>query len=101
MCARRGGRARDCANEEQQTDFTLRASTRHCNQPTLEGNGPAMPFTNAEKQRRYRQRHLGVDGKKVRIQLFLTSIARAGLTRLGCHHSRTVMRLSQGAVCQG
>jgi len=29
-----------------------------------------MPLTNAEKQRAYRERHLGADGEKARIQLF-------------------------------
>jgi hypothetical protein len=32
-----------------------------------------MALTNAEKQRAYRQRHLGHDGEKARIQLFLSA----------------------------
>jgi hypothetical protein len=41
-----------------------------------------MPQTNAERQRAYRERHLGVDGEKARIQLFLSASTRAQLERL-------------------
>ncbi len=37
-----------------------------------------MAFTNSEKQARYRERHLGVDGEKVRVGLILGN-------PLGCH----------------
>jgi len=40
-----------------------------------------MPLTSAEKQRRYRERHLGVHGKE-RIQLFINVHAKAQLGRL-------------------
>jgi hypothetical protein len=44
-----------------------------------------MPFTNAEKQQRYRERPLGVEGKKARVLLFLSVTARARLNRLARH----------------
>ena len=41
-----------------------------------------MVPTNAEKQARYRKRHLGVDGEKARIQFILDADARVHLGRL-------------------
>jgi hypothetical protein len=55
-------------------------------------NGTGHAFHHAEKQRRYRERHLGA-GKKARIQLFLSIISRARLTRLARHQGVTVTAL--------
>jgi hypothetical protein len=52
-----------------------------------------MALTNAEKQARYRERHLGVDGEKKRIQLFLSATTRAQLDRLARHKGYTVTAL--------
>jgi hypothetical protein len=38
-----------------------------------------MALTNAQKQAQYRQRHLGTDGEKARVQLILDAAARAQL----------------------
>jgi len=51
-----------------------------------------MALTTAEKQRRYRQRHLGVDGTKDRIQLFISVQTKAQLRRLARHHGYTVTK---------
>ena len=55
--------------------------------------GYPMPLTNAEKQRAYRERHLGADGEKARIQLFLSATAKAQLDRLARHKGYTVTAL--------
>jgi hypothetical protein len=52
-----------------------------------------MPFNNAEKQRRYRERHLGAGGNKARIQLFLSLAERTRLNRLARREGRTVTTL--------
>jgi hypothetical protein len=52
-----------------------------------------MVLTNAERQARYRERHLGVDGEKSRIQLFLNATTRAQLDRLARHKGYTVTAL--------
>jgi hypothetical protein len=41
-----------------------------------------VALTNAEKQARYRERHLAVDGEKRRTMLFLNATTRAQLDRL-------------------
>jgi hypothetical protein len=41
-----------------------------------------MALTNAEKQARYRERHLGIDGEKTLVQLFLSVEAKAQLERI-------------------
>jgi hypothetical protein len=52
-----------------------------------------MPLTNAERQRAYRERHLGDHGEKRRIQLFLGTSTRAQLDRLARHRRYTVTAL--------
>ena len=49
-----------------------------------------MVMTTAEKQQRYRERHLGIDGTKERLQLFISVRARAQLGRLARHRGYTV-----------
>jgi hypothetical protein len=41
-----------------------------------------MALTNAEKQARYRERHLGVNGEKRRLTLFIDATTGAQLDRL-------------------
>ena len=41
-----------------------------------------MALTNAEKQARYRERHLGVNGEKRRLTLFIDATTVAQLDRL-------------------
>lgn len=52
-----------------------------------------MALTNAEKQARYRQRHLGRHGEKARVQLFLSAGAKAQLGRLARRKDYTVTAL--------
>ncbi len=52
-----------------------------------------MALTSAEKQQRYRDRHLGVDGAKQRIQLFVSVQAKAQLGRLARHYGYTVTKM--------
>ena len=50
-------------------------------------------FSNAEKQQRYRERHLGLRGKKARVQLILSIAACAQLRRLARRKGHTVTKL--------
>jgi hypothetical protein len=52
-----------------------------------------MALTNAEKQRRYRNRHLGLGGKREPLQCLISIPAKRNLERLACHygHSMTAM----------
>jgi hypothetical protein len=43
-------------------------------------------MSNAEKQRRYRERHLGPDGDLERVTLYLSIAARDQLDRLAVHY---------------
>jgi len=49
-----------------------------------------MALSNADRQRRYRERHLGVDGGKDRLQLFISVHANAQLYRLARHYGCTI-----------
>jgi hypothetical protein len=52
------------------------------------------PLTNAERQARYRHRHLrDIDGKKRRLSLFLDLHARRRLERIARHERYTVTAL--------
>ena len=53
----------------------------------------SVTFTNAEKQARYRERHLGVDGEKVRVGLNLNAGTRAKMRRLARHGGYTITAL--------
>ena len=52
-----------------------------------------MAFTNAEKQARYRERHLGADGERARMQLVVSAPARAQLDRLARHCGYSVTKM--------
>jgi hypothetical protein len=55
---------------------------------------PKRPLTNAERQARYRQRHLlGIDSEKRRLSLFLDLHARRKLERIARHKDYTVTQL--------
>jgi hypothetical protein len=47
-------------------------------------------LTNAERQRAFRERHLGVGGEKVRVELILERDAAAQLRRLARHRGLSV-----------
>jgi hypothetical protein len=49
-----------------------------------------MAMTNAEKQRAYRDRHLGFNGEKSRMQLVLNVRARFQLERVARHKGYSV-----------
>ena len=53
----------------------------------------SVTLTNAEKQARYRERHLGVDGEKVRVGLNLNAATRAKMGRLARHRGYTITSL--------
>jgi len=59
-----------------------------------------MAMTPAEKQRRYRQRHLGVNGQKERLQCMVSAHAKAQLTRLAHYHGYSVTRLIETFAAQ-
>ena len=44
-----------------------------------------MPLSNAQKQARYRAKHLGIDGGKVRLQAMVSVHTEARLKRLAHH----------------
>jgi hypothetical protein len=52
-----------------------------------------MALTNAEKQQRFRERHLGVDGEKQRVQYFVSVPAKAQLSRLASYRGYTVTQV--------
>jgi hypothetical protein len=57
-----------------------------------------VTLINAEKQARYRERHLGVDGEKVRVGLNLNAGTRAKMGRLARHRGYTITALDQELV---
>ena len=57
-----------------------------------------MALTSAEKQRRYRERHLGVHGSKERIQLFVSVQTKAQLGRVARHYGYTITRIIEDLV---
>jgi len=57
-----------------------------------------MALTAAEKQQRYRERHLGLHGTKERIQLFIGVQTKAQLGRLARHHGYTVTKMIENLV---
>jgi hypothetical protein len=52
-----------------------------------------MALSSAQKQRRYRERHLGKDGEKVRLQAFISFQTEARLQRLARHHGYSITAL--------
>jgi macrodomain Ter protein organizer (MatP/YcbG family) len=57
-----------------------------------------MVLTNTEKQARYRERHLGVNGDKVRVGLILGAKTRAQMGRLARHRGYTLTTLVEELV---
>jgi hypothetical protein len=57
-----------------------------------------MALTSAEKQQRYRERHLGVHGSKERIRLFVSVQTKAQLRRLARHYGYTITRIIEDLV---
>jgi hypothetical protein len=58
----------------------------------------SVTLSNAEKQARYRERHLGVDGEKVRVGLNLNAGTRAKMGRLARHRGYTITALVEELV---
>jgi hypothetical protein len=53
-----------------------------------------MALSNAERQARYRERHLkNIDGEKVRLSLFIDLYARRRMERIARHQGCTVTAL--------
>ena len=59
-----------------------------------------MAMTNAEKQRVYRERHLGFNGEKSRMQLVLSVRARFRLERVARHKGYSVTALVEELAAQ-
>jgi hypothetical protein len=59
-----------------------------------------MALTNAEKQRRYRERHLGKDGEKVRLQACISLACDNQLKRLAIHYGCSVTKMIEVLVRQ-
>jgi hypothetical protein len=59
-----------------------------------------MAMTPAEKQRRYRHRHLGVDGHKERLQCMVSAPAKAQLTRLANYPGYSITALIETLAAQ-
>jgi hypothetical protein len=57
-----------------------------------------MALSNTEKQARYRERHLGVDGEKARVGLILNATTRAKMGRLARHKGYTITALVEELV---
>ena len=57
-----------------------------------------MALTNAEKQRRYRERHLGKEGEKVRLQLYLSFQTEARMQRLARHHGYSITAMVEKII---
>jgi hypothetical protein len=57
-----------------------------------------MALSNSEKQARYRERHLGVDGEKARVGLILNATTRAKMDRLARHNGYTLTALIEELV---
>jgi len=58
-----------------------------------------MALKSAEKQQRYRQRHL-VHGNKQRLQLFIGDSTKAQLVRLAGYHNCTLTKLIEKLVAE-
>ena len=58
----------------------------------------SVTLTNAEKQARYRERHLGVDDAKVRVGLNLNAGTRAKMGRLARRRGYTITALVEELV---
>jgi hypothetical protein len=58
----------------------------------------SVTLTNAEKQARYRERHLGVDGEKVRVGLTLNASTRAKMGRLARYRGYTITTVVEELV---
>jgi hypothetical protein len=59
-----------------------------------------MAMTNAEKQRAYRERHLGFHGEKSRMQLVLSVCAKCQLERVARHRGYSVTALVEELAAQ-
>jgi predicted DNA-binding ribbon-helix-helix protein len=57
-----------------------------------------MALSNSEKQARYRERHLGVDGEKVRVGLILDATTRTKMDRLARQKGYTITALVEELV---
>jgi hypothetical protein len=85
-----------------------RAAASHCRLASglwwcgygITTSAPPEPclWPNAEKQARYRERHLGVDGEKVRVGLNLNAGTRAKMGRLARHRGYTITALVEELV---
>jgi hypothetical protein len=64
----------------------------------IEPEPTSMALSNSEKQSRYRERHLGVNGEKARIGLIISATTRAKMDRLARHKGYTITALIEELV---
>jgi len=57
-----------------------------------------MALSNIEKQARYRERHLGVEGEKARVGLIVGATTKAKMIRLARHGGYTITALIEELV---
>jgi hypothetical protein len=57
-----------------------------------------MALSNTEKQARYRERYLGVDGEKARVGLILNATTKAKIDRLARRNGYTIITLLEELV---
>ena len=58
-------------------------------------------FYQFRKQARYRERHLGIDGEKVRVGLILNATTRTRMERLARHKGYTITELVEELIKSG
>jgi hypothetical protein len=57
-----------------------------------------MALSNIEKQARYRERHLGIDGEKARIGLIVGATTKVKMIRLARHIGYTITALIEELI---
>ncbi|GAB2892133.1 hypothetical protein GCM10027093_29200 [Paraburkholderia jirisanensis] len=58
----------------------------------------AMGLSNSEKQRRYRQRHLGPGGGSERLSIFVRISTKRNLERLASHYGNTITNTVENLI---
>jgi hypothetical protein len=80
------------------TGACFRTSERLLYNHAITAGAMSVALTNTEKQARYRERHLGVDGEKARVGLILNASTRAQMGRLARYRGYTITALIEELV---
>jgi hypothetical protein len=62
------------------------------------GGAAFMPLSNSEKQARFIERHLGVNGEKARVGLILNATTRTKMSRIARHKGYTITAMIEELV---